>query len=86
MNQVKNNSVANVLAIAGYAVLLIGISVGLWLGTTLALPVGTDMMTSQPHPLRWVFGGAVVMLSLIAGLILVGFAENLKLIQQLVDR
>lgn len=87
MNQEKRNPVALTLTIAGYVMLLAGLVIGMYVGTQLAVTTEAgEMMMAAPHPLRWVYGGAIIVFSVVTGLLFLGFGENLKILHRIANR
>jgi hypothetical protein len=72
----------SIIKYVGYAILIVGAIVGLYLGSTMKIytPGLTEgYLYDDPHPLRWAYGFGTILSSAFFGLVLVGIAKLIEL-------
>jgi hypothetical protein len=66
---------AVVLYYFGWALIVVGVITGLYTGFTLDVAIPGYNYVTDPHPLRWTYGVATIISSVVFGLILIGISE-----------
>lgn len=82
----EENKVAFILMFTGWTVLVAGILGGLIIGFSLTDPDSTFSFSPEPHPLRWLYGGSLILSSFVSGIIFIGFGEIIKLLQAIKNK
>ena len=70
----KKNAIGTTLKLVGKIIIVIGILVGLIIGSLLTVPA---------PPLNWVYGIAIILFSFISGISFIGFGEIIILLNDI---
>ncbi|MFC5401497.1 hypothetical protein [Cohnella soli] len=82
-SQSGQNKIADMIHQIGMCVMVIGILAGVIIGFTMTDPTSSSSYDPDPHPLRWVYGGALILSSFISGILFVGFGEVIKILHDI---
>jgi amino acid transporter len=82
-NTQGENKIANTIHGIGLGILILGILAGLIIGASLTDPASTYRYSPDPHPLRWIYGGTLILSSLISGVLFIGFGEAIKILHDI---
>lgn len=77
------NKIANTINGIGIGILIFGVLIGLIIGFSLTDPGSTYRYSPDPHPLRWIYGGTLILSSFISGILFIGFAELIRILHDI---
>ncbi len=78
-----NNKIAAALLIIGWITIIIGIAAGFAVGVTMKMHLPGYTYLTEPHPMRWAYGGALILSSVTSGIIFLAFSEIICLLSDI---
>jgi hypothetical protein len=83
VHETQTNGISETLKTIGYLTLVLGILIGILVGVALKTPDPEYPSLSDPNPLRWVYGGTIILSSFFSGIMFIGFGEVINLLHRL---
>ncbi|HEY8890715.1 MAG TPA: hypothetical protein VIM70_10705 [Clostridium sp.] len=80
---ISENKIGSTLKTIGKATLILGILIGLIVGLSLTTPDPEYSILTEPNPLRWTYGIAIMVSSFVSGVTFLGFGEVIVLLDKI---